>query len=312
MANGERKGSTEYTALSLYQLLGAPLRALVDAETHAADATASFIAKVGFEPGPTAAAAEAGTPAAPTPAAGPSGGLEAWGELGKLRMAHFHHTAPDGSVHVIDVPVLSLVPIPALQIKEATVEFAVKVVDTLPIAARPADRRLGLLDPPPAVDLKGSIARQGPPAASPGGATGTRQSETEMHVKVTMHQADVPSGLARLFNLMDAHVTADRVVRMEVSPRALSLARGEKKPVTVVVRDARGELAAGVPLGFRALDVGGDVPFGFAPAQPKTDDAGQAVVDVTCANAPVGRQRILVHQLDDPAVSATLQVEVRP
>jgi hypothetical protein len=308
MANGERKGS-EYTALSLYQLLGAPLRALVDAEAHAADATASFIAKVGFEPGPSAAVAEAGTPATPATTSATAGGLDAWGGLGKLRMAHFHHTASDGAVHVIEVPVLSLVPIPALQIKEATVEFAVKVVDTLPIAASTADRRQGLLDPPPAVDLKGSIARQKAPAGSAGGASGTRQSETEMHVKVTMHQADVPSGLARLFNLMDGHVTADRVLRMVVSPPSLVLAPGEKRSVTVVVRNARGEPAVGVALGFESLD--GELPLGFASANPTTDAAGRAVVDVFGAKAPAGLHRIRVRQLDDPAVSTTLDVEVR-
>ncbi len=39
----------EPTALSFYQLIGAPLYALIEAESYAADATAQFIERVGFE-----------------------------------------------------------------------------------------------------------------------------------------------------------------------------------------------------------------------------------------------------------------------
>jgi uncharacterized protein DUF2589 len=347
MSNGEKKdlAANEYTAMSLYQLLGAPLRALVDAETHAADATARFIAAVGFEqelppkPGPGEAKpgapppAPAGQPAPPPPGAaaagaapppaappvsgeptGPEGArLEEWRHLGKLRMARFHHETPDGALHRIEVPVLSLVPIPALQIKEATVEFAVKVVDTIPLAPRTEDRRPGLTEPPSAIDLKGSIARQRTPGA------GLRQAETQMTVKVTMQQADVPSGLARLFHLMDQHVTAERHAPVEVAPAAIAIFRGEKGAnVTVTVRDERAEPASGVLLDFEVLDV--EQPqsvLGFQTAGGAREirtDKGKAVVTVTAAaNTPAGRLVVNVRDArpERRDLAATFVVDVR-
>lgn len=288
MSNGEKKdlGANEYTAMSLYQLLGAPLRALVDAESHAADATASFIARVGFEA---------------------SAGREDWRELGALRVAHVHHTARDGAVHVIDVPVLSLMPIPALQIKEATVDFAVKVVDTVPLRADPATRR-GDLDPPTMIDVKGSIARQGP------GASGTRHAESQMHVKITMQQADVPSGLARLFNLLDQHVTAERLARVEASPSPVVLAPGDRAAVALTVRDERGELAPGVGLSFQVVDAGAAPPLAFEPARVETGPGGKATVTVACApGVASGRLRVACRAVreGEEIELATFPVEIR-
>ena len=60
--------------MSLYQLMGAPLRALVEAETNAAFATARFIREVGFTEKKTDGAGE--------------GDLE---DFGDLRMVTFKH-----------------------------------------------------------------------------------------------------------------------------------------------------------------------------------------------------------------------------
>lgn len=317
MANGDKKdlGRNEYTAMSLYQLLGAPLRALVDAESHAAEATASFIARVGFErSGPGAGVREGATAAppaggvtAPAPAAPAAPGGDGWRELGALRMAHLHHTSRDGAVHVIDVPVLSLMPVPALQIKEATVDFAVKVVDTVPLP-RDASGPRGVLDPPTMIDLKGSLGRQG------AGAAGTRHSETQMHVKITMQQSDVPSGLARLFNLLDQHVTAERLARVEASPSPVVLAPEEQAVVTLTVRDERGELAPGLALSFRVIDAGAVPPLTFEPAQVEAGPGGKATVTVRCARGVArGRLSVACRALRDgkDVELATFPVEIR-
>ncbi len=328
----------EYTAMSLYQLLGAPLHALVDAESHAAAATASFIAKVGFEPEKTeerpakalegaVTAPGAAAPAKPTEAPAEGGpttaladGLDEWGRLGKLRMASFHHQAPDGSVHKIEVPVLSLVPIPALQIKEASIDFFVKVVDTIPLPAQLRDRRLEAPVPPALVDLKGSIARQGP--AGPG----TRQSETQMHVKLTVQQADVPSGLSRLFHVMDQHTTAQRHARVEVTPPAIALEPGERDTVAVRLRDARGEATRGAELQFKVFEgrnaaLAEERPGALRFLTPsgsediKTNDDGAATVvvlaDVEKAR-PGARLTVVVRNGAEPDLAATLTVEIRP
>lgn len=214
----------EDTALSLSQLIGAPLHALIYAEKQAADATAGFIKSVGFEP-------DVGSQPAPGSAQSP---LDAGGEqhrLGAMRMAAFRRTLPDGTVHRIEVPFLSLVPIPALQIKQAEIEFAVKVIDTIPL--RPANGGPPGTGLAPPIDVKGAVGR-------PIGQ-GSRQSETQMKVKITVQQADVPGGLARLFNLMDEQVSVLRRSPLAVKPSSVVVTPRAPAKVEVSLVDEWGD-----------------------------------------------------------------------
>ena len=220
----------EQAALSLYQLLGAPLYALIQAETYAANATAEFIEQVGFEaPAPTADQ---------TPPQ----------EFGKLRTISFQQerraTDGEGALYKVEVPLLSILPIPALQIKEAELEFFVKIVDMVTqsqpqrlnegAAGRgqpeqgppnvgqeeqadeqteaqageeppsPMSRHLPLT---PHLDMKAMLGR-GHPAApnAPDSAF-----DMQVHVKIKVAQADPPAGLARLFNLMEQSVSSTKL-----------------------------------------------------------------------------------------------------
>ncbi|MEQ9608284.1 MAG: DUF2589 domain-containing protein, partial [Kiloniellaceae bacterium] len=87
--------------LSLAQLIGAPIHALVDAEAQSAMATARFVRAVGFT--------------------GPADGSDGMGDLGELQMARFtrRRRNTDGTEEDVEVqiPLLSMLPIPALQIK---------------------------------------------------------------------------------------------------------------------------------------------------------------------------------------------------
>jgi hypothetical protein len=98
--------------LSLSQLIGAPIHALVDAEAQSAMATARFIRNVGFKP--------------------PEDGD--LGDLGDLQMARFKSTrrGEDGEEEdfEVQIPLLTLLPIPALQIQDAELEYYVKVIQT--------------------------------------------------------------------------------------------------------------------------------------------------------------------------------------
>jgi Protein of unknown function (DUF2589) len=114
--------------LPLEQLIGAPLRSLVLGQGIAAQATAEFVAEVGFTP------SEGTRP--PT-----------------VRTFDFTylHPVPDpenpGSVidtpTQVSVPLLSFVGIPNLRIADATVNFAADVVDVKPTDAGPIDPPAG-------------------------------------------------------------------------------------------------------------------------------------------------------------------------
>jgi hypothetical protein len=198
-------------ALHLYELLGAPLLAVVQAEAQAAQASAEFIRRIGFEDNSTGErTAEPESPAL----------LQEGGRLGNLKMASFLHpvSGSDGKIrdHETQIPVLSLFPLPLLQVKYGEFEFAVKIIehsadmDTDSEPAEPANdspRALPGSDSPSdflsshRLGMKASVARQ---------PTGTEERRMDMHmkVKIRMEQADLPSGITKLLNLMDRSINS--------------------------------------------------------------------------------------------------------
>ena len=179
-ASGEQpaRSSEHYNGLALADLIGAPIHALVDAEAQAAKATARFVLDHGFMG-------------------------ETLGELGELAMARFRRSKqqPDGSTEDYDVaiPLLSMLPIPALQIKDATLEYTVKVIQT--DASQEARKVLteGLkmkdshaLDAP--ATIRGTFGREDR-------RDSRRSVDMLLKMKVNMEQADMPEGLAQLLRV---------------------------------------------------------------------------------------------------------------
>jgi len=194
----------ENAALSFYQLIGAPLYALIDAERYSADATARFIKEVGFDP----ARAEEGQPS----------NREDFGELRTLKFIQERRDSTGASAsYQVEVPLLSILPIPALQIREAELEFFVKIVDmvakdqtTSTSQATSSTAKVGtqsILPEPERIDLKTMLGRgQANAPTSPKSAF-----DMQVRVKIKVGQADIPAGLSRLFNLMEQGVSSTRL-----------------------------------------------------------------------------------------------------
>lgn len=167
--------------LSLSQLIGAPIHALVDAEAQSAMATARFVRAVGF-----------------------TGDGDGMGDLGDLQMARFTRKRrnADGTEEDVEVqiPLLSLLPIPALQIKDAELDYTVKIVQTEALPQRQAEvnqlikpQDAGSLREPPAT-LRATFAREP--------REGDRRSvDMLVKMKLRIEQADMPGGLAQLLAL---------------------------------------------------------------------------------------------------------------
>ncbi len=203
-------------SMQFYEMIGAPLLAFVQAEFQAAQATAEFIERIGFEEED----ANAETPGRAD-------------KLGRLKMATFRQTRrrPDGGVEEWDVsiPKLSLAPIPMMQVKEADLDFSLKITDiesrvvsrtTLAHTPKTVDfgsesetkRRLA---PPPnkdflstnRVEFKTAMA-----SMSQRGEDGLRRaSEMQMKVKMKIVPADIPTGIKHLLQLMDEAVEMNPV-----------------------------------------------------------------------------------------------------
>lgn len=194
-------------ALQLHELLSAPMVAMIQADAQAARATLEFIETVGF-------LADASAP----------GGADD----SRLRMARFRYKKLDenGAVaeFVAEVPVLSLVPVPALQIKEAKIALSAKIVD---IAAEPAAGGTGT-----GSGAGGSVGTGTSPAGSKIAAAGvlasrklqllaklasTSGAKTEevrssfdLDIQITLGQADIPLGMEKIFQLMDQAIRDEK------------------------------------------------------------------------------------------------------
>jgi hypothetical protein len=222
-------------AMQLYQIIGAPLLAVVQAEVQAAQVSADFIKRVGFrsQPGPEEPRQpERILPAAPEgvppPAIAPSAtvqdaagepkpekasqdkALQDGGHIGDLRMVEFAIDRIDskGISHpfVVKIPVLALYQIPLLHVKHAEFDYNIRILTRVPLqSSEQEDAQSGhapskdylALD---RVELKGMLAR--------GSEKSERSSEMNMKVKIRMEQSDIPAGLSKLLSLMDHSVTA--------------------------------------------------------------------------------------------------------
>jgi uncharacterized protein DUF2589 len=224
---------TDPEALHLFQLIGAPLLAVIQAEAQAAQVSAEFIKRVGFEgPGPAAPphAAMATEPPSPTgPAQSASPGsvrngdakpapLQDGGDLGALKVAKFEidRFTADGqsSPLVVRLPVLSLFPIPLLQVRDAEFAFNINVVSRVPLDDDPQRQNDPAMTPsrdflqPDRVELKGFLASSG---------VGQSRDEANIKVRVRMEQSDLPAGLMKLMSVMSENASA--------VPKAVELAR---------------------------------------------------------------------------------------
>lgn len=199
--------ANDTTAMSLYQIIGAPLHALVRAEAQAAMTTAEFIREFGF------------TPSSSQEQEGEGSKSELGNdEYGELRFVTFRRssTNSDGESEETEfkVPMLSLLPIPALQIRHADLDFCIKVVESnlmgaqaLPDAAKDSSKNgtddlASSGDLPNLIDFKASLGRDG------GAATGSRKMDTQIKMKIRMEQADMPNGLAKMLSMLGENVTA--------------------------------------------------------------------------------------------------------
>ena len=129
-------------------------------------------------------------------------------EAGNLRTLTFSYTDRDGLVQSLNIPVLSLVPLPLLQISDADFGFNVCVVDML----QPAEEEPFSLDDglrTDAEEWKGDgrallrVALLPFRADTRSGNKGAETYMPNMKMNVKLRQADLPGGLTRFLQLVN-------------------------------------------------------------------------------------------------------------
>ncbi len=173
-------------AVPFEDIIANPLSAIILGESQAARATADFIREVGFDPPDK----DNFDP-----------------DFGAIRMVYFkmQRTDSDGEPQTvtIQVPLLSLVPIPAIQVKEAVIDFSVSIHDTQTIKGQEVSSGGNQFLAKRKVKLFGAVSRRKRKATKD---TETI-TETDMNVKVTLQQADFTIGVMRLFDLLEQNIT---------------------------------------------------------------------------------------------------------
>lgn len=154
-------------------MIGAFLHAIIDAEGLAAKATVNFIREVGFD------------------STTQQGGKAI--DLGALKTVTFQYQRPGNAgktevVH-ISVPLLSLVPVPILQIQEAEISFQIDIIDIIRKSKR--------------TEMDPYTTRLLAKIAEPQIANDPHPGTGNTYIRIKLNASDIPSGLKHLFHIMD-------------------------------------------------------------------------------------------------------------
>ncbi len=170
---------SEAKSLPFHQLIGAPLIALIQGQTQAAQATAEFIERIGMR--------------------------QTEGGSSVLRTLSFGYSKPDETGEMrnykLQIPLLALVPIPALQIKDSQIDFAVKIND---MQMSSVQTPLSTDDDDPGGWLAKDQLQFRTSFAESSSQT---NSNVQMNMKISIEQAQTPVGVSELLRLFERAVT---------------------------------------------------------------------------------------------------------
>ena len=183
------------TPLSLAETLGAMLSAVVEAQRQAARATVEFVEEIGLEETPVDGSRPLRTV--------------------QIRYAKLNENF-ESAEYVLDVPLLSMVNVPTVAVKEATVVFDWEVTES---AAAPKSSAEGAAPArgaapsglaqsrfavaPKTASLRGRVVRTKPPPKTSGSSPDTGRERAAMEVTVTLERTEPPVGLDRLLDVLE-------------------------------------------------------------------------------------------------------------
>jgi hypothetical protein len=190
----------ELQQIPFSQLIGAPLKAAVEAQALAAQSTIEFIQKIGFKQ-------PSGLGAENTDLVFSDVTKDA--DAGELRAVTFKYSKKDENGvdknFVLTVPFLAIAPIPFIRIEEMTIDFNAKLTDSV---ERKTDTDFKLDS-----SVSGSYsafwspikieARVSATYNQKSGTTEKQQREYSMQIHVRAVQDEIPSGLARMLDMLE-------------------------------------------------------------------------------------------------------------
>lgn len=195
MSNTNNVKQTSNHIMDLKSLISGPLIATIDADSISSQRYLQYLFEIAFESYD-----------------------KTTGNVGDLRMLTFtymSHDADGSRLQKVSIPLLTLVPLPLLQVKEADFDFDIKIIDAVS-----EEREETFSFKNEEVQSEESTARNNMMrlrvALTPSQSDENRKTRLQqglssnMKVKVKMQQADIPGGLANLL-----HLTANNILMEE-------------------------------------------------------------------------------------------------
>lgn len=187
---------TELRQIPFGYLIGAPLKAAVEAQALAARTTVEFIEKVGFKE-------------TDDDIGSLFNDLSTDADTGEIRNVTFSYEKVDedgvNTTVSLTVPILSIVPIPFLRLDDMTIDFTAKLTDMVQTATKSdfkfstdAKGKFKAWWSPVSMEVRTSVSYQN-----------TRQTaskfvrEYTMNIKVHAVQDDMPAGLERVLDILE-------------------------------------------------------------------------------------------------------------
>ncbi|MBN2471008.1 MAG: DUF2589 domain-containing protein [Anaerolineae bacterium] len=191
---------TELRQIPFGYLIGAPLKAAVEAQALAARTTVEFIEKVGFKE-------------TDDDIGSLFNDLSADADSGEIRNVTFSYVKQDedgvDTAVELTVPILSIVPIPFLRLDDITIDFTAKLTDIVQSTTK-SDFKF-------ATDAKGKFKAWWSPVSmevrTAVSYQNTRESSSKyvreytMNIKVHAVQDDIPAGLERILDILEQTIT---------------------------------------------------------------------------------------------------------
>lgn len=191
----------ELRQIPFEHLIGAPLKAAVEAQALAAQSTVEFIHKVGFK-------ATSTDPFAPSDLLFDDPSTDA--DAGELRNVTFTYSkkaenATETSEFSLTVPLLAIMPIPSLRIDEVTIDFSAKLTDAIRRDTRSTTSatvstsgKFSSFWSPVKLSFRASATRT---STSSSAASNTREYKMDIHVRAV--NDEMPVGLSKVLDILE-------------------------------------------------------------------------------------------------------------
>lgn len=285
MTNGNNQPKI-LPVVDLAELFAMPLTALIEADAQAARTFVDFIKAYGFER--------------------PRGSGE--DDFGKLKMVSFSYTKIGANglpqTFNIEIPIILLIPLPALAISDATMKFEVEIFaivkrnqavqkaledGTVPLKHQPVSRR------PHQLKVRMARASSGTtPLAGEDKDYAEVKSRTAMQVEVNLRQSDLPEGILQMLNLtaqgtQDTELTIPYFILAARDGKTVLRSQGDTAHINLTFVGTTGTRISDRKV---RLEQAPNDLFKM-PRRVTTGDDGRASFSVELANLPTTNGKVL-------------------